>query len=104
MAHLNRRGSSLFGRVWVDDDIAATEDQPADSSTGLAGLGYIRGAIRRGVWLWGTLALFGLLLGVGVFVARPPGYLASTTLVLKVGPEAAPGTAIQNEQIVAQSM
>jgi hypothetical protein len=104
MAHLNRRGSSLFGRVWVDDDIAVTEDQPADSSTGLAGLGYIRGAIRRGVWLWGTLALFGLLLGVGVFVARPPGYLASTTLVLKVGPEAAPGTAIQNEQIVAQSM
>jgi capsular polysaccharide biosynthesis protein len=103
MAHMNRR-SSLFGRVWVDDDTAATEDQPLDSSTGLASLGYIRGAVRRGVLVWGTLALFGLLLGAGATVVRPPGYQASTTLVLKVGPEAAPGTAIQNEQIVAQSI
>jgi len=49
------------------------------------------------------MALAGLLLSVGLVVKSPPVYQASTTLLLKVGPEAAPGTAIQNEQVIAQS-
>ena len=95
--------NNLFGRVWADDDVTAVEDQPADPSAGLTNLGFLRGAIRRGAWLWGALALAGLLLGAAAPMLSPSVYQASTTLLLKVGPEAAPGTAIQNEQVVAQS-
>jgi Chain length determinant protein len=102
MVFLNKR-NGLFGRVWADDDFAAVDDQPADSTSGLASLGYIRGAIRRGMWAWVGLALAGLLLGAGYYLASPPVYQATTTVVLKVGPEPAPGTAIQDEQVVAHS-
>lgn len=102
MVSLNKR-SSLFGRVWADDEGESTDDQPIDSGSSLASLGYLRSAIRRSLWLWVPLALAGLLLGLGADKVRAPGYQASTTLVLKVGPEAAPGTAIQNEQVLALS-
>ena len=102
MVPLNKR-NGLFGRISADDELTTVDDQPADFSAGLTSLGFVKGAIRRGVWFWGTLALTGLLLGVGLYMSSPPVYQATTTLVLKVGPEAAPGTAIQNEQVVAQS-
>jgi capsular polysaccharide biosynthesis protein len=101
MVTLNKR-NGLFGRVWADDDLTAAEDQPTDFS-GLTSLGYVRGAVRRGMAFWICMALAGVLLGVGLYMKSPPVYQAATTLVLKVGPEAAPGTAIQNEQVVAQS-
>jgi capsular polysaccharide biosynthesis protein len=44
-----------------------------------------------------------LLVGVALWATRPPTYDASTTLLLTVGPEGQPGTAILNDQAVAQS-
>jgi capsular polysaccharide biosynthesis protein len=55
------------------------------------------------VRVWGALALAGLLLGAAFTLASPSLSQAETTLLLTVGPEPAPGTAIQNEQVVAQS-
>ena len=98
-----RRGYNLFGRVWADDDPTTVEDQLSDPSAGLTSAGFLRGAIRRGVRVWGSLALAGLLLGAGLTLASPSLSQAETTLLLTVGPEAAPGTAIQNEQVVAES-
>lgn len=102
MVPLNKR-SSLFGRIWVDDEGVSTDERPIESGSSLASLGYLKGAIRRGIWLWLPLALAGLLLGLGADKVKAPAYQASTTLVLNVGPEAAPGTAIQNEQVLALS-
>ena len=98
-----RRDYNLFGRVWADDDPATVEDQLSDPSAGLTSAGFLRAAIRRGVRVWGSLALAGLLLGAGLTLASPSLGQAETTLLLTVGPEAAPGTAIQNEQVVAES-
>ena len=98
-----RRDYNLFGRVWADDDPTTVEDQLSDPSAGLTSAGFLRGAIRRGVRVWGSLALAGLLLGAGLTLASPSLSQAETTLLLTVGPEAAPGTAIQNEQVVAES-
>jgi capsular polysaccharide biosynthesis protein len=69
----------------------------------LVNLGFIRAAIRRSRRLWVGLALLGFLLGTALWVTRPPTSAASTTLLLTVGPESQPGTAILNDQAVAQS-
>jgi capsular polysaccharide biosynthesis protein len=49
------------------------------------------------------MAVIGLLAGAGLYLASPPIYQASTTLLLTVGPETQPGEAILNEQTMAQS-
>ena len=49
------------------------------------------------------MAVAGLLIGAAVYVASPHAAQASTTLLLTVGPEAVPGTAIQDDQAIAQS-
>lgn len=102
MLSVNKR-NGLLGQVWADDDVTAADDQLADYSAGLTSLGFIRAAIRRSVWFWGALAIIGVLLGTGLYLKSPPLSQASTTLLLKVGPEAAPGTAIQDDQVIAQS-
>jgi capsular polysaccharide biosynthesis protein len=89
------------GRLWFDDD--GVSDRSADLATDLVNLGFIRAALRRSRRLWAGLAVLGLLLGVAFWMTRPPSPQASTTLILTVGPEGQPGTAILNDQAVAQS-
>jgi capsular polysaccharide biosynthesis protein len=88
--------------TWFDDDSGAA-DRSADIGTDLVNLGFIRAALRRSKRLWAGLAVVGLLLGVALWATRPATSEASTTLLLTVGPEGQPGTAILNEQAVAQS-
>jgi capsular polysaccharide biosynthesis protein len=90
-------------RPWFDDDAISAGDGSADFTPSLVSLGYIRAALRRSAWFWRGMAVIGLLAGAGLYVASPPTYLASTTLLLTVGPEAQPGTAILNDQTIAQS-
>jgi capsular polysaccharide biosynthesis protein len=89
--------------LWVHDDDTEFPAQPADFNVGLVSLGFISSAIRRGARFWGALAITGLLIGVAVDVAVPPPHKASTSLLLTNGPEAALGTAIVDEQAIAQS-
>ena len=102
MLSLNKR-NDLPGRLWADDDFTAVEDGTADFNAGLTSLGFIRAALRRSARFWGAMAVAGLLIGAAVYVASPPADQASTTLLLTVGPEAVPGTAIQDDQAIAQS-
>jgi capsular polysaccharide biosynthesis protein len=88
-------------RSWYDDDGVA--DRSADYGTDLVSLGFISAAIRRSKRLWVGLAIVGLLLGMAAWATRPPTPEASTTLLLTVGPEGQPGTAILNDQAMAQS-
>jgi len=53
--------------------------------------------------MWAALAVLGLLLGVAFWMTRPPTPEASTTLLLNVGSEGQAGTAILNDQVMAQS-
>jgi len=98
---LSRRGDRS-GLPWSDDAVAA-DDRGADLIAGLASLGFIGAALRRSKWLWAALAVAGVIIGSGVYLASPPHYQASTTLLLTVGPEAQPGTAILDNQAIAQS-
>jgi capsular polysaccharide biosynthesis protein len=90
--------------LWAqDDDYAGAEDQSANFNPSLVSLGFIRAAIRRNVRFWGALAVAGFLIGAGSYLALPPVYQATTQLLLTVGPEATPGTAILDDQAIAQS-
>jgi len=99
---LNRDNNSP-GWFWAQDDYTGVEDQAADFNASLVSMGFIKAAIRRNVRFWGALAIAGFLIGAGVYLALPPVYQASTQLLLTVGPEATPGTAILDDQAIAQS-
>ena len=90
-------------RPWLDDADTAVEDQPADSTANLVSLGYLAAALRRSKWFWCAAAVVGLLVGAGLYRISPHPYQASTTLLLTVGAEAQPGTAILEDQALAQS-
>jgi capsular polysaccharide biosynthesis protein len=91
------------GRPWFDDDVTDVEDQPAEAAGSLVSLGFFTAALRRSKWLWCTTAVVGLLVGSGLYLRAPHTYQASTKLMLYVGAEAQPGTAILEDQAMAQS-
>jgi capsular polysaccharide biosynthesis protein len=100
-----QNGNHLTERLWTYDDYAESDERPADSVSGLASLGFIRAALRRGAWLWRTCAIIGIVIGFGIAVKLHPAYQASTSLILNpisvVGED--PEAPITNEQALAQS-
>ena len=90
-----------FGWFAADDDGAA--DSSVDFGGDLVNLSFIGAALKRSKPFWVGLAVLGLLIGLASWAMRPPTPSATTTLLLTVGPEAQPGTAILNDQAIAQS-
>lgn len=89
-------------RLWLDDDASAVEDRTANSAGNLVSLRFLTAALRRSAWFWRVTAVAGLLVGSGLYV-KAHTYQASTALLLTVGAEAQPGTAIIDNQAIAQS-
>jgi capsular polysaccharide biosynthesis protein len=90
-------------RPWLDDDVTAVEDGPAESAASLVSLGFLTAALRRSAWFWRVTAVVGLLVGSGLYLTAPQTYQASTTLLLTVGAESQPGQAILEDQALAES-
>jgi capsular polysaccharide biosynthesis protein len=98
-------GNHMPQQLWAFDDYTEIEERPADFSTGLTSLGFLRAALRRSAWLWRGLAAAGLLVGIGIFFRFPAVYQASTSVLLTplaTGGEDA-GAPITNEVTIAQS-
>jgi len=89
-------------RLWLDDDASAVQDRPADPAANLVSLRFFTAALRRSAWFWRVTAVAGLLVGSGLYV-KAHTYQAGTTLLLTVGAEAQPDTAILDNQAIAQS-
>ena len=104
---LNGRGR-LADRLWPPDsgaydEFAAPDERlGGEAYPGLVSLGFIQAAIRRTARIWCTLGVVGLLAGAALFVLRPAGYLAETTLLLSQPPGAAAGW-INDDQAIAQN-
>jgi capsular polysaccharide biosynthesis protein/O-antigen/teichoic acid export membrane protein len=97
-------GDDLPVRFWDFGGLPADEDRSAAAlATGLASVGYIRAALRRGAWLWCALAVVGSLAGLGTFKEFPPAYQASTSILLANSPSEIPGEAALDDQAIAQS-
>jgi capsular polysaccharide biosynthesis protein len=82
-----RRGSHAHvpERMWAYDfsrSEAPLTDDLADPAAGPTRHGSIRTALRRRAWLWCATTVLGLLIGLGLYVTYPPGYQASTSVML----------------------
>ena len=70
---------------------AAKRSHAADLPAGLVSLKFIGTALRRRAWLWCAIAMAGLLIGIGMYVALPLAYQASATILLTQMPGGSTG-------------
>ena len=76
-------GGGVLERAKANGSVTAAKDPlAADVTTGLVSLRFIGAALRRRAWLWCAIAAAGLLVGLGIYIAFPPAYQASTTILL----------------------
>jgi capsular polysaccharide biosynthesis protein len=73
---------NLGERLTADEDPADLDGHAAGPATRLVSLGFLWAALGRTKRLWCTLAVLGLIIGGGYYVARPPVYKATTSLLL----------------------
>jgi capsular polysaccharide biosynthesis protein len=85
------------------NEFPVPEDQPADVATGLVSLGYIRAAIKQSLLFVCVLVIAGMLIGLGVFVKKPPSYKAQTSVLITYALGDNPSMAIFDNQAIAQS-
>jgi capsular polysaccharide biosynthesis protein len=103
-AIVGRAGRQRTAGPWVGDRPADPEVGPAaDAATGLASLSFMTAAIRRRTRFWCVGAAVGLILGVGLFVAKPPAYQATAEAFLTLGPNEDLVTSINTDMALAES-
>ncbi|HEX7270253.1 MAG TPA: Wzz/FepE/Etk N-terminal domain-containing protein, partial [Streptosporangiaceae bacterium] len=85
------------------DDFSPPGEHPGEYATGIVSLGFIAAALRRSVWLWSAIALAALLAGLGLFVAFPPAYKATTLVLVKPFPDIQPTDGILTDIALAGS-
>jgi capsular polysaccharide biosynthesis protein len=85
------------------DDFSPHGEHPGEYATGIVSLGFIAAALRRSVWLWSAIALAALLAGLGLFVAFPPAYKATTLVLVKPFPDIQPTDGILTDIALAGS-
>jgi capsular polysaccharide biosynthesis protein len=91
-------------RLWAYDDFIVEEDQPvSDFAAGLISLGYIKAGLRRSARLWCATAAIGFVCGIGLAVAAPPAYQASTTILLTHNSSDDAVDAMQTDLALAES-
>ena len=91
-------------RLWAYDDFLAEEDPPvSDFSAGLVSLGYLKAGLRRSARLWCATAALGLVCGLGLAVAAPPAYQATTTVLLTHNSSQDPTDAVSTDISLAGS-
>lgn len=93
-------------RLWRYDDVPAIEEHesPASEVTGgLVSLGFLKAALSRRRRFWCATAAAGFLLGCAYYVAAPPGYQASTSVLLTPGPYDNINTAATNDVAMAET-
>ena len=96
-------GSGESDRLGPYNDFAATENRSADFAPGLVSLGFIKAALRRSARFLSIMAIVGLVLGVGVYKARPHQYQATATVLLTLSDYENSQTASADDQAIAET-
>jgi capsular polysaccharide biosynthesis protein len=96
-------GSSEPDRLGAYDDFASTESRPTDFAPGLVSLGFITAALRRSARLLFVLAIVGLIVGLGVYKARPHQYQATATVLLTLSTYENSQTASADDEAIAET-
>jgi capsular polysaccharide biosynthesis protein len=104
MGTLSTGDDDLRERLWAYEDFSAAEEHPGIDVTGaFVSLGFLRAALRRRRRLWCATGAIGFVIGCGVYVAYPPAYSATTTLLLTNAAGIDPTTAMQTNVSLAES-
>lgn len=104
----SRTGNSGdFTGMWSMGDLVSLEEHRAvDLRAGLGNLvslGFIVAALKRRARLWCLTGALGLLIGCGLYVALPPSYKATATLLMNNGPNGDPLGAMEADAALAVS-
>lgn len=88
---------------WTADDFTTDpEYRTVDRAAAFTNLGFITAALKRKAWVWCAIAVFGLLVGYGMYTKYPPAYQATTSVLLTNNPNL-DVTQIQTDATLAQS-
>ena len=97
-------GNSVPERSWAYDDAPSADDRLGRfSSVGLPTIRFIGVALRRGAWLWCTVAVAGLLTGLALSVVLPPADQAATSVLLAHNPDEGASDSILTDVAMARS-
>lgn len=97
-------GDDLPERLWPDGDFPPVTESPTeDPAARLATFSFIWAALKRRARLWISLGVIGLIAGVGLYKAAPPAYQATTTVLLRDGPNEDPQVQITSDAAMAKS-
>jgi capsular polysaccharide biosynthesis protein len=99
-----RMDDDLPSRLSFYEDSADIENRSAAPGGGLVSLGFILAALRRATRLWVTLAIVGLIVGVGYAVLRPPAHTAVVSVLLVDDPAQNPIYEVQTDTAIAESI
>jgi capsular polysaccharide biosynthesis protein len=91
-------------RAGAGDGFKASRHRQDDAPAGLISLRVIRGALRRRAWLVCAAALAGLAVSGWLYVAAPTAYEAATSIMITHDPNLDPGTQMQGDVKLAQSL
>ena len=102
------RNGDISERMWAYDltgsgESPAADDLAHDLTAGPTRQRSIRKALRRRWWLWCTTAVLGLMVGLGLFAEKPPGYQASASVMLAYSSDQNVANASVTDLSLAQS-
>ncbi len=92
------------GRAAAGDGFRASRHRQDDLPAGLTSLRSIRGALRRRAWLVAAAVVAGLAVGGVLYVGAPPAYQAATSILITNNPDLDPGSQMQDNVALAQSL
>ena len=92
------------GRAAAGDGYRASRHRQNDLPAGLISLRAIRGALRRRAWFVCAAAVAGLAVGGALYVGAPPAYQAATSIMITNNPDLDPGSQMQDNVALAQSL
>jgi capsular polysaccharide biosynthesis protein len=97
-------GNDLPERFWPEGDFPPVDEQlAADPTARLVTFSFLWAAVKRRKVLCLSLAVIGLVIGVGLYKTLPPSYSASTTILLTDGPNEDPQVQITADTALAKS-
>jgi capsular polysaccharide biosynthesis protein len=97
------RGRHSGSRGWAEQNAALAEDFNAVRPAGLVSVRFVAAAIRRRAWLGCAILVAGLVITGTIYVAFPPAYQASTSILINNDPLADPNVQMQGNVELAQS-
>lgn len=96
-------GDGFPERFWDNDEVPIVDDRSADNlATGLVDLSFVRQALGRSKRVWCSIAVVGLVIGVGLFLYFKPPYSTTVSVLLRADPNIDAPTSMETASVIAQ--